>query len=241
MSRKSLLLGAAILLMLAVVVTASLLSLMRHEKDFYATRAVPPSLERQRDSEEFLLRSVQVYQSIANGDSQWEEHFTEHQINSYFAEGFLTSGISAILLPEGVSEPRVALEADRIRLGFRYGKKPWSTVITLDLRVWLAKKETNVVAVEIQGLHAGGLPISAQSLLERFFEGAQRSGFPVTWYHYNGNPVALLHFEAGQPRPTVKLERLHVHEGILVISGRSVEPSPLRAMLSSNGPWLTAE
>ncbi len=241
MSRKSLLIGVAILVALVGSVTATILLLVRHEKDFYASRAVPPSPERQADSGEFFRRSLHVYTSIAEGESQWEEHFTEHQINSYFAEDFVNSGVAAGLLPEGVSEPRVALEADRIRLGFRYGKKPWSTVIALDLRIWLAKKETNVVAVEIQGLHAGGLPVSAQSLLERFFEGAQRSGFPVTWYHYNGNPVALLHFEAGQPRPTVKLDRLQVHEGMLEIGGRSVESSPLRAMLSSNALWLTAE
>ena len=94
----------------------------------------------------------------------------------------------------------------------------------------MVEAEPNVVAVEIQGLHAGGLPFTAQSLLERVFEVAKRKNIQVTWYHYNGNPVALLNFSAGQPRPPVKLERLDLRNGALVIGGKSIEL--LRAMLT---------
>src|SRR5262249_39124403 len=70
------------------------------------------------------------------------------------------------LLPKGISDPRIAVEANRIRLGFRYGSEPWSTIISIDMRVWLATTEVNVVALELQGVHPGALSGSAPSLLE---------------------------------------------------------------------------
>jgi hypothetical protein len=60
---------------------------------------------------------------------------------------------------------------------------------------------------------------------------ARRQDIEVTWYRWNGNPVALLRFQATQQRPTVRLERLTLQKGLLTIGGRSIEASPLRAML----------
>src|SRR5207245_9637361 len=106
-------------------------------------------------------------------------------------------------------------EPDKIRLAFRYHAGPWSTVITIDMRVWLAnKREPNVIALELQSLHAGSVPIAAQSLLEQISETARQNGIEVIWYPYNGNPVALLKFQANQPHPTIQfldLQRSEEH------------------------------
>jgi hypothetical protein len=64
---------------------------------------------------------------------------------------------------------------------------------------------------------------------------ARKYDVEVTWYrHSNGNAVALLRFLANQPRPTVRLERLELNQGEIIIGGRSLNDlpsSPLRAML----------
>ena len=70
-----------------------------------------------------------------------QSRFTEQQINGYLNEGFVQSGLSDRILPEGISEPRVLLEPDKVRLAFRYGSGPWSTVVTLDFHVWLSRHE----------------------------------------------------------------------------------------------------
>jgi hypothetical protein len=126
-----------------------------------------------------------------------------------------------------MSDPRVAVEADHIRLAFRYGCPPWSTVITIDFRAWLPTHEPNVVALELQRLRAGALPIVAQSLLERVSEAARRNDIEVRWFRHNGHPVALLRFQAAQPRPTAKLQRLELQAGRLVVGGRALEDAPL--------------
>jgi hypothetical protein len=241
MSRKSVLLGLAILVLLAGTVTASLVFLVRREPEMYDRVALPPGQERQKHSEEFYKSCFNLASTMIN-NVEWEEQFTEAQINSYFDEDFIRSGVKERLLPEGISQPRVALEPDRITIAFRYGDESWlNTVISIDLRVWLVPAEPNTVALEIQGLHAGSLPISAQSLLDRVSEVARRQDIEVSWYRHSGNPVALLRFQAAQPRPTVRLERLVLQKGMLVIGGRSVESAPLRAMLAPPGSSISLE
>jgi hypothetical protein len=103
----------------------------------------------------------------------------------------------------------------------------WSTIVSIDLGVWLAAKEPNVVVLELKGLRAGSLPISAQSLLERISEAARSQALEVTWYRHNGNPVAVLRFQPYQNRPTFQLQRLELGQGTLLITGRSLDPISL--------------
>jgi hypothetical protein len=231
MSRKSFLLGLTLLVLLGGTAAGVVALLVLHEPEFYPKLALPPGQERQQHSQEFQAKCVNLYNGMIN-DRVWQEKFTEAQINSFFDEDFIRSGIEERFLPEGISNPRVSIGPEKIRLAFRYGTEAWcSTVVTIDFRVWLCPREANVVALELQGLRAGSLPITAQSLLERVSEVARRQDIEVTWYRLNGNPVALLRFQATQPRPTVRLERLELSEGQLVIGGRSAEAAPLRAML----------
>ena len=231
MSRKSFLLGLALLAVLGGGVAGVLALLVLHVPEDYLKTALPPGQERLQHSQEFEAKCMSLINGMKN-DRVWQEKFTDAQINSFFDEDFLRSGLSDQFLPHGISNPRVSITPERVRLAFRYGTEAWcSTVVTLDFRVWLCPQETNVVALELQALRAGSLPITAQSLLERISEVARRQDIEVTWYRRNGNPVALLHFQATQPRPTVRLERLELSEGQLVIGGRSAEAAPLRAML----------
>src|SRR5207245_7134991 len=157
---------------------------------------------------------------------QWDAHFTQEQINSYFQEDFLEEHPDDRPLPERISEPRVAIESDKIRVGFRYTTGPWSTVVSIDLRVWLVAKEPNVVALEFEGMHAGALPISSQSLLESASESARRNDIDPTWYRHNGHPVLLLRFQAGRSRPTFQLQQFDLHAGALSIGARSLDTTP---------------
>jgi len=227
MSRKSVLLGLLILLVVGGATAAVLFLLVRHEPDMYQRMALPPGAEREQHSKEFKQNVSKLATKILS-EKFWEVKFTEDQINSYFDEDFIRSGFKDNLLPKGISQPRVAIDQDKLCLAFRYGKEAWySSVITIDLRVWVAKKspEVNVVGLELQGLHAGSLPISAQSLLEQISDIARRKNIDVTWYRHNGNPVALLRFPTDS-RSLVQLHQLELSSGKLTIVGRALENVP---------------
>jgi hypothetical protein len=233
MSRKSVLLGLAILLLLIGGTAAVVGVLLYHEPQFYRASALPPGEERQKHSQEFVGKVSNLYNSITY-DREWRETFTEAQINSYFDEDFIKSAVSDRVLPEGIRDPRVTISPDKVRLAFRYNCEPLcNTVISIDLKVWLTQ-EVNVVAVEVESLKAGSLPIAAQSLLERVSEVARRQDIEVPWYRHEGNPVALLRFQANQSRPTIRLQRLVLRQGELVIEGRSADDAPpVRSMLNN--------
>lgn len=227
MRRKSFWLSIFLVIVIVGGVGTALALLTQHEPAFYRRAAIPAGQQRKDVSATFEGRSGALVMSIKNGGGDkgdWGGQFSEAEINSYLAEHFLSHGLADKMLPDGITDPRVAIDQDCIRLGFRYGLGPWSTIVSVSFRVWLAKGEPNVIVLELQGLQAGALPISAQSLLENISEALQRQHIQVSWYRHEGNPTAALKFQSDQPRPSAQLLQLDLKPGMLTINGRSNEP-----------------
>jgi hypothetical protein len=236
MSRKSLFWAISIVALLVGGTGTGIALLVRHEPGFYAHAAVPPGTQRSKLCGEFQTRFVKLSDNARN-NRQWQGVFDQTQINSYLEEDFVTKHHGDGLLPEGVSDPRVVIEPDRIRLGFRYGRGPFSTIISIDMRAWLVAKEPNVIALEFVALHAGAVPISAQSGLERVAEAARQSHIEVTWYRHDRHPVVVLRFQADRNTPTFKFQKLQLGNGVLSILGRSNDDAPTpNPSASTNGP-----
>lgn len=224
MSRKSLLLAIGIFALFASAITVTLVYLVRYEPRAYVEALVPPGEHRKQKSREFLTEFTQWISYVTGGgpdDNGWNVRFSDEQINSYFAETFVTSGLEKQLLPDSISQPRVLFDQDTMRVAFRYGKGFWSTIVSVDMKAWVAKDEPNVVALQLVGFHAGALPISAQSLLEPVIEVGRQHGIEVSWYRHESYPVALLRFQADQPRPTLELLAVKIEQGAISIQGRS--------------------
>jgi hypothetical protein len=231
MSRRSVLMALAAIVATAIGGAIVLVLLVRHEPAQYAGAPMPEEpAERQERSQEFTKRLIGLINAI-NADHEWDEQFSDEQINSYLDDEFIRSGVDRRLLPEGISRPRVIFGNDTIRLAFRYGSGVWSTVVSIDLRAWVPKCEPNVVALELIGFHAGALPISAQSLLERVAEVGRQSNIDIAWYRTNGHPVALLRFGADQPRTTVLLDTVKLQPGLLAVKGHAIDSTSASAML----------
>ena len=145
------------------------------------------------------------------------------QVNAYLQENFIRGAGGDENLPDGFHDLRVSFEDNRLRLGVRYGTGVWSTIISIDLKIWLVAGESNLLALEILSLRAGGLPISPQLILSHISEAARRSNIDVKWYHLKGNPVATLKLQADLRFPTIQLQRFEIQQGQLVIMGRPVD------------------
>lgn len=228
MSRKSFLLALAVALLLTGGIGATLLLLIRQEPETYRRAYVPPGPSRSQRSQEFTQEFSQLLTAVTpNAERDWDIRLTDEQINSYFAEDFKKTRVDERLLPEKISEPRILLEPNKVRLAFRYGSGLWSTIVSIDFGVWLTE-ETNVVALELQGLHAGSLPVGAQLFLDSLTEMAEQNGIQVSWYRSKGNPVALLRFQ-GQRDTTVQLQTVQIDQGSIIIRGKPVDSSSARS------------
>jgi hypothetical protein len=251
MSRRSFVLAVSFLVFLAGGLAATLFLMVRYEPRPYLQAAVPPGATRQQLDHDFKHQVFQLvnafsdeheehdnpgFPPVAAGEDRenqpWGIRFTAQQINSYFAESFVKSGLENQLVDNHISQPRVVIEPDRIRLAFRYGSGIMGSIISIDLRVWLAKGEANAIALQMVGFHAGALPISAQSLLERITQVARESyNISVDWYREDGYPVALLRFQPRQSRTTLILQGVQLEDGAITIHGRSNDPASLQTML----------
>jgi hypothetical protein len=217
---------------LGVIVTAAaltaLVSLVYHEPAFYRRVYVFPSEQRNIVAEQFFVKFGEMCdhfrdQGFYHKRRDWNYTFTSEQINSYFEEDLQHGNVAEALERHSISSPRLSVEHDRLRLAFQYGSGLWSSVISVDFRIWLVPKEVNVVALEILGRRAGALPISAQFLFNQITELARKRNVDITWYRHNGNPVALLRFQSDRVRPTAQLRRLELRPGMITIGGAPLE------------------
>jgi hypothetical protein len=238
MSRRSFLVALCLILLLAGGLILTPFLLLCYEPDLYARAAVPPGAERTRLSHDCGQQFLDLWSNATNGDRSepWGVQFTDQQVNSYLDEDFIKQGLAVRLLPKGVSEPRFIFEEpDRVHIGFRYDVGGWSTVISIDVHVWLAHDKPNVVCLEIESFHAGALPIAAQSLLEHVSETARENSIDVSWYRHNGHPTAALSFMADQPHSTLLLKNVQVGKGTFLIRGQGPEAST--ALANSMRLW----
>lgn len=223
MKRKSMIYGGVVIVGLSVVLLV-LIGMLRFEPSFYREAEMGSGPERRKKSAEFLSNFFQLWNGV-KFDSRWSADFTTEQVNSYLAENFVTDGTIDNILPDGVREPRITFEDGKIHFAFRYGTPPWSTVVSVDLRVWLVQKEYNLVALELERIRAGLLPVSGRSVLERMAETIRQHnrGIEFNWYRHDGHPVALLRFQADKVMPTIRLQQLDITHGQMLIQGCAID------------------
>jgi hypothetical protein len=235
-------------LFLAALVLAVGIAL-KHEPHFYAAGDIDASAERKRLSIKFFADFLQMVADVkANDPNRWEASFSDGELNSFFQEDFVNYREADSLRKLGASEPRAAIDKDRIRLAFRYGSGFWSTVVSIDLHLWTVPKEPNVLIVEVLARRAGALPLSSQALVDALIDFANRqnaeavqdkaepksdalfnhviaprNNIEVSAYRHEGRPVALIRFQANEAHPNMRLPML------------SAEPGTLRVTSNGNG------
>ena len=202
--------------------------LAKREPDFYRGAPNPDEYETRERAAQLLTR-VQDLKNEIRSQSEWGETFTAEELNCFFVENMGKKGGLASMLPEGVHSPRVAIEGDRLKIGFKYGEGFWSTVVWVELKVWLVKDEPNLVALEVCDLRTGSLPVGSQSVLDSISEAVREWNIDVTWYRNGSNPVGLFRFFANQQgQAGSQILTLKVEDGKIVVAGRTpVDHTPV--------------
>jgi hypothetical protein len=230
MSRRSLAGALAIVALLLLSLGAAVVGMLHYVPRHYHVSELEPGNQRLEQSQSFMqeftgmIGEFEISKTV-NRPDQWAQDFTftDEQINSFLSEGFVQQGWADKLLPEDVSDPRVSFEPDLMHLSFRYKTKLMSTVVSVSLKAWVAPGEGNVLALALEGFHAGAVPFKAQWLLEKLSDVARQHDVEVSWYRHEGRPVAILRFQPNQPRPAIKIKSVRIEEGKLTVSGESGE------------------
>lgn len=193
-----------------------LASVLRQQPAFYVERLTfADGAEKRRLSNEFLKSVFQLHNDILH-ERSWGQGFTEAQLNGWLAEDFQINH-AELSLPPGVSLPRVAFDAERARVGFRYTKGPFSVIVHTTFRVWTP--QPNTLVLELLGAWAGDLPLPATYVRQVVERIADAYNLSVAWRRLGPNLAAVLEFSRSQ-RDLV-LQRVEIQEGAIRISGIS--------------------
>jgi cell division protein FtsB len=214
--------------------TALVYRAMQHQPDFYE-RALAVNPQKQAAAGDELERQVLELHNEVRRPGIWQAKFTDEQINGWLAADLVEKFPK--LLPKEVLDPRVDLEPERVRVACRYEAPTVTSVVSLDVEVYLTQ-EPNVVAVRIYRARAGVLPLPLKHFLDRITQIAAQSGLHLRWAQEDGDPVALFTIPAEHEdyaTQGIYLERLELKDGEVLLAGRSGIPPT--SQVASSRRW----
>src|SRR5690606_35123360 len=145
----------------------------------------------------------QLRNDIANED-RWEASFTDEEVNAWLAEELVTH--FADFLPEGVRDPVVVFDLDRVTLAFKLDRGPFTSLVWAVARVEVA--DDNTVAMTMEKIGAGAIPVSPDEVIGPIIRQARAYGLEVGWTHESGEPMAFFRYSPSPGRGDVVLERV---------------------------------
>jgi hypothetical protein len=190
---------------------------LKHVPDFYQqalAEKVDPVV-RKAAAKKFVQTTLRLVDRIQHEDA-WSEEFRQAQINSWLAEELHQKYEEVV--PPGVTEPRVQITEGSVLIGFRYEDENFQGVVSVRLRPWVP--EPNRLAIEVESVKAGVVPIPLQDVIDEVTDTFKTEGWHVEWQQADGNDVLIVHLDSGGIEDQPTLERIDVVEGAVRIFGR---------------------
>lgn len=220
MKRKRLIIllsiSAALVLLILFLLLEALLFLASRAPDFYRRPLPWNPAEAAQLSDRFLQKSTLLAGDMRRPGA-WHQVFTESEINAWLAVDFPKNYPHA--LPPGLSEPRVKIETDSLRVAAKARKGLLSGVVTAEVAVHLTEENTVVVVIRKLGL--GLLPMPLRPAIERLKELATEAGWEIREMQKDGAPtfVITLPPHRDQKGHIVKLQILRLVDGRVELGG----------------------
>lgn len=212
---KRWIIAASVLVTLALLPVAGWLSLT-HQPKFYRTMRSLSRGEREKKAKHFVANSLQLRNDITN-ERVWAAEFTDQEVNAWLAEDLMTHFADQI--PSEIHDPRIAFEHDRVTFAFGLDRGPIRSVIWVVARI--SVPEDNVLALTVEKVRAGVIPISVDHVIGPLTTGARDRGLDIRWLANESPPVALIRYRPDGGRSDVVLKKLTVRQGKIHFSGRS--------------------
>jgi hypothetical protein len=186
--------------------------------------------DRTAESRQFVQQSSAIFNQIEN-EPAWSGTFRESQVNAWLAGDFERK--HGELLPRGVSDPRVSFQNGRVALAFQLQRGPVTTVVSARGRMWLP--ESNFVAIELESVRAGVIPMPAEYVIQTVSSAAKSAGLDLEWKQHDGKPVALLRLSRSDQDTAIRVDQVEIKDGTLRVAGRSRGHADLAGPSSPEG------
>lgn len=209
--------GGAVVLLLVITL---FLRAWKFEPSFYQTALRLPEPQARQLSDKLLERLGAISGSVQR-TGPWQALVSSDEVNGWLATDFAENLADA--LPQGMSEPRVQIDRDRVRLGCRYGRGWSATVVHLEVEPFQVSKEA--VGLRIHAVRAGALPAPLGSLLEGITDAARNAGWSLAWEQSGACPTAILHTDLRRRDGRCqRIEAVSLVDGKLYLAGCTERP-----------------
>jgi hypothetical protein len=218
-SRRTRIVRSFLVLVLGTLVgTVLIVHLIGRAPRFYHEIEQLTDAQRAAESKQFVRRSAGIWNQIAN-EPNWSGTLSDRQVNAWLAEEFRDKHFG--VLPRGVSDPRIAFEPGRLTLAFRKQFGSITALVSGSGRVWLP--EPNVLALEVERVRAGSIPLPSGPVIELVTSAAASAGLDIEWQQYDGHPVAIVRLKASEKTSGLGIDRIEIQDGVLYAAGRSLQ------------------
>lgn len=198
------------------LLAAGVIAMLGRGPDYYGQIDALSDEDRTAESRQFVQQSSAVFNQVEN-EPAWSGEFRESQVNAWLAGDFERK--HGNLLPRGISDPRVSFENGCVALAFQLQRGPVTTVVSASGRVWLP--ESNFVAIELESVRAGVIPMPAGYVIQTISSAAKSAGLEIEWKQHDGNPVALLRLGSADDNAAIRVDQVEIKDGLLRVAGHS--------------------
>lgn len=211
----------AILLCITLAVTGW--RLIAWEPPFYqiALQTTLPSDEVRERSRKLVQQAMQLADEVRN-ESEFSAEFLEEEVNAWLADELERK--YRAWLPSGISQPRVHLEDGRLLIACRVQLEYFSGVASTSASLFVT--DDHRLAIWLESLRAGLIPLPFADLLEPTVARIQRDGTRIEWGNARGHDVLLVDLFAtpdadrpGTNTETRELRTVEILPGRLKVSG----------------------
>jgi hypothetical protein len=196
--------------------------------------AATPEVQHQA-AEQFEHQAIELQNQIRLQEA-WHVEISADEINGWLAT-VLPEKFPEVL-PKEVSDPRIAIEQNRVQIAAKYHTSGITTVVSIELSAFLTE-QPNVVAIRIHKVAAGNVPLPLAKYLEEISAAAAEHGIFVRWQEIEGDPQAIVTLPIAEPgdKRAIFIRTLELLPGKLLATGTAEEakrPEPEKPLPSAN-------
>ena len=195
--------------------------------EFYERAIATVPAKQIEEKSRQLDENVEQLQAQATQVGIWEASFSTEQINAWLTDQLPKRFPK--LASKGLRDPRVVIENGVLFAAARLQNPRLDAVISCELGVQLTE-QPNRIAVIIQAVRVGALPLPMSQVEDRVSRVAAATGLGLSWENLEGQSVALIdlpeprHRQLDQP---AVVETVALLDNEVVISGRTGEENTL--------------
>lgn len=220
---RTLAIVAGALATIACAAAVAIYFALSHVPHFYE-QALDQQPARAQQANDAMIKNASALASSARRQGTWSAVFTADEINGWLSIDLPQNFPD--LLPATISEPRVRISPGRATIACRYNENAVSTVISLNLELYVA--EPNVLALRIHNIRAGAIPIPLSQVLDGVTEAARSMNLRLRWVQAKGDPVALVTLPStiGRDKIAYRLEKIDLRHDSVYLAGQTETLTP---------------